>query len=199
MPHQLRLGLRAAHDLLELGQERLRGHLVTELQIDEHLVRLGDAAAHSVGLHALLGTEPLVLVEVRLPGVEVLDGVLDVNGGHCPLLGSVEDQTAPQTHAVLSLIRRISAALCWAGGCCAGTGRPGRGRVPPAAAGQGTARGARRAGAPGRPVRRGKPPPYSTPVSPGAPAAAPPPRRCAPAAPPRYHPPRSPAPAPLRT
>src|SRR5580700_6558094 len=82
MPHQLRLGLRAAHDLLELGQERLRGRLVTELQIDEDLARFGDAAAHSVGLHALLGTEPLVLVEVRLPGVEVLDGVLDVDGGH---------------------------------------------------------------------------------------------------------------------
>src|ERR1700731_288815 len=82
MPHQLRLGLRAAHDLLELGQERLRGRVVTELQIDQDLVRLGDAAAHSVGLHALLGAEPLVLVEVRLPGVEVLDGVLDVDGGH---------------------------------------------------------------------------------------------------------------------
>src|SRR6516225_7331632 len=82
MPHQLRPGLRAAHDLLELGQERLRGRLVTELQIDEDLVRLGDAAAHSVGLHSLLGTEPLVLIEVRLPGVEVLDGVLDVDGGH---------------------------------------------------------------------------------------------------------------------
>src|SRR5215813_8050941 len=82
MPHQLRLGLRAVHDLLELGHERLRGRLVAELQIDEDLVRVGDAAAHPVGLHALLGTEPLVLVEVRLPGVEVLDGVLDVDGGH---------------------------------------------------------------------------------------------------------------------
>src|SRR6516225_11649677 len=82
MPHQLRPGLRAAHDLLELGQERLRGRLVAELQIDEDLVRLGDAAAHPVGLHALLGPEPLVLVEVRLPSVEVLDGVLDVDGGH---------------------------------------------------------------------------------------------------------------------
>src|SRR5580693_7229932 len=82
MPHQLRLGLRAVHDLLELRQERLRGRLVTELQVDEDLVRLGDAAAHPVGLHALLGTEPLVLVEVRLPGVEVPDGVLDVDSGH---------------------------------------------------------------------------------------------------------------------
>src|SRR5690348_11260941 len=82
MPHQLRLGLRASHDLIELGQERLRGRLVTELQIDEYLARIGEAAAHSVGLHALLGTEPFVLVEVRLPGVVVLDGVLDVNGGH---------------------------------------------------------------------------------------------------------------------
>src|SRR6516165_2371155 len=82
MPHQLRPGLRAAHDLLELGQEYLRSGLVTELQVDEDLVRLGDAAAHPVGLHALLGAEPLVLVEVRLPGVEVLDGVLDVDGGH---------------------------------------------------------------------------------------------------------------------
>src|SRR6516225_7116266 len=82
MPHQLRPGLRAAHDLLQLGQERLRGRLVTELQVDEDLVRLGDAAAHPVGLHPLLGTEPLVLVEVRLPGVEVPDGVLDVDGGH---------------------------------------------------------------------------------------------------------------------
>src|SRR5690348_14054270 len=82
MPHQLCLGLRGVHDLLELGQERLRGGLVTELQIDEDLVRLGEAAAHPVGLHALLGTEPLVLVEVRLPGVEVLNGVLDVDGGH---------------------------------------------------------------------------------------------------------------------
>src|ERR1700733_1527457 len=35
-----------------------------------------------------------------------------------------------------------------------GTGRPGGGRVPPTATGQGVARGARRAGAPGRPVRR---------------------------------------------
>src|SRR6516225_739352 len=51
MPHQLRLGLRAAHDLLEPGQERPRGRLVTELQIDEDLARLGDAAAHPVGLH----------------------------------------------------------------------------------------------------------------------------------------------------
>src|SRR6516162_56520 len=82
MPRQLRPGLRAVHDLLELGQECLRGHPVTELQIDEDLVRFGDASAHSVGLHAVLGTESLVLVEVRLPGVEVLDGVLDVNGGH---------------------------------------------------------------------------------------------------------------------
>src|SRR5579859_450019 len=82
MPHQLRLGLRAAHDLLKTGQERLRGRLVTELQVDEDLVRLGDAAAHSVGLHSLLGTEPVVLVEVRLPCVEVPDGVLDVDGGH---------------------------------------------------------------------------------------------------------------------
>src|SRR5215469_10649739 len=82
MPHQLRLGLRAAHDLLELRHERLRGPLVTELQVDEDLVRLGEAPAHPVGLHALLGAEPLVLVEVRLPGVEVLDGVLDVDGGH---------------------------------------------------------------------------------------------------------------------
>src|SRR5258707_1655674 len=136
MPHQLRLGLRAAHDLLELGQERLRGHLVTELQIDEHLVRLGDAAAHSVGLHALLGTEPLVLVEVRLPGVEVLDGVLDVNGGHCPLLGSVEDLTVPKTHAVLSLIRGISASLCCSRGCCASTYPLGQVRMPPATTGQ---------------------------------------------------------------
>src|SRR5215469_1187883 len=94
MPHQLRLGLRAAHDLLELRHERLRGPLVTELQIDDDLIRLGEAAAHSLGLHPLLGTEPLVLVEVRLPGVEVLDGVLDVDGGHCLLLGSVEDQPA---------------------------------------------------------------------------------------------------------
>src|SRR5215472_2160123 len=82
MPHKLRAGLRAVHDLLEPGQERLRGRLVAELQIDEDLVRVGDAAADPVGLHALLGTEPLVLVEVRLPGVEVLDGVLDVDGGH---------------------------------------------------------------------------------------------------------------------
>src|SRR5215469_9361788 len=82
MPHQLRLGLWAAHDLPELGQERLRGRLVTELQIDEDLVRVGDAAAHPVGLHALLGTEPHVFVEVGLPGVEVSDGVLDVDGGH---------------------------------------------------------------------------------------------------------------------
>ena len=65
MPHQLPLGLRAAHDLLKPGQERLRGPLVTELQIDENLVRVGDAAAHPVGLHALLGTDPLVLIEVR--------------------------------------------------------------------------------------------------------------------------------------
>ena len=79
MPHQLRLGLRAAHDLLELGQKRLRGRLVTELQINEDLVRLGDAAAHPVGLHALLGPETLVLVEVRLPGAEVPAGVLDVD------------------------------------------------------------------------------------------------------------------------
>src|SRR5215469_12071561 len=82
MPHQLRLGLRAVHDLLKLGQECLRSPLVAELQIDEDLVRFGDAAAHPVGLHALLGTEPLVLIEVHLPGVEVLDGVLDVDGGH---------------------------------------------------------------------------------------------------------------------
>src|SRR5512135_608853 len=87
MPHQLRLGLRAVHDLFELGQERLRGGVVAELQVDEDLVRLGDVAAHSVGLHALLGTEPLVLVEVRLPGAEVLDGVLDVDGGHVSSLG----------------------------------------------------------------------------------------------------------------
>src|SRR5215467_2142119 len=154
MPLQLCLSLRAAHDLLELGQERARCRLVAELQIDEDLVRLGEAAADPVGLHALLGAEPLVLVEVGLPSAEVLDGVLDVDGGHCLLLGSVEDQTAPRTHAVLSLIRGISAALCWAGGCLAGTGRPGCGRVPPAAVGQGAARGARRAGAPGRAVRR---------------------------------------------
>src|SRR5215469_8979819 len=82
MPHQLRPGLRAAHNLLELGQERLRSLLVTEFQVDEDLVRLGDAAAHPVGLHALLGTEPLVLIEVCLPDVEVLDGILDVDGGH---------------------------------------------------------------------------------------------------------------------
>src|SRR5215471_11902823 len=82
MPHQLRLGLRAAHDLLELGQERLRGRLVTELQVDEDLVRLGDAAAHPIGLHALLGAEPLVPIEVHFPAAEVLDGVLDVDGGH---------------------------------------------------------------------------------------------------------------------
>ena len=43
---------------------------------------LGEAAAHPVGLHALLGPEPLVLVEVRLPGAEVPDDVLDVDGGH---------------------------------------------------------------------------------------------------------------------
>src|SRR5260370_647188 len=52
MPHQLRLGLRAVHNLLELGQERLRGRLVTELQIDEDLVRpSAQVAAH--GPHRL--------------------------------------------------------------------------------------------------------------------------------------------------
>ena len=35
MPHQLWAGLRAGHDLLELGQECLGGDLVTELQVDE--------------------------------------------------------------------------------------------------------------------------------------------------------------------
>ena len=64
----------------EFGKERLRGNLVTELQIDEELARLRDAAAHSVGLHALLGTEPLVLVEVRLK-IDLEDhGVVGVSG-----------------------------------------------------------------------------------------------------------------------
>src|SRR5690242_7155360 len=134
MPHQLRLGLRAVYDLIELGQERLRGGLVTELQIDEDLVRVGDAAAHPVGLHALVGTEPLVLVEVRLPGVEILNGVLDVDGGHVSSSDRAEDQNAPPTRAVLSQIRGIFAVLCWADGGFTGTGRPGGGGVPPAAA-----------------------------------------------------------------
>src|SRR5262252_9521231 len=116
MPHQLRLSLWAVHDLLELGQEGLRGGLVTELQIDEDLVRFGDAAAHSVGLHAVLGTESLVLVEVRLPGVEVADGVLDVDGGHVSSLDRWKTRLRRRHAPCYPRSGGFSAALCWAGG-----------------------------------------------------------------------------------
>jgi len=78
---ELLLRLRRRHDLGELRQERLGSVLVAELEIDDDGLGLGDPPADPVREHALVGAEPLVLVEVRLPGVEVANLVLDVHGG----------------------------------------------------------------------------------------------------------------------
>jgi hypothetical protein len=106
VPHQLGPGLRAAHDLLEVGQERLRGRLVAELQVRAE----PGWAALTAGLEAIM----------RLGLDHQVAGQL-LNWRPVPGFEPSAEAFAPSIELVADIRRLLAAAV-------------GRGEVHPAAA-----------------------------------------------------------------